>query len=134
MDLSVDRIVADWIAYAKYPTPGDAPEQVATDGSSMYELPDEQPELAWAAIKQIVGRYPNAELLSAEDTEAKQVVGRIAAGPLEDLLGYHGEDFIDRIEEEVRCDPRMRWALNGVWQFSMSDDLWSRVQQAARPE
>lgn len=100
----------------------------------MYELPDEQPELAWDAIKQIVGHYSEAELLSAENTEAKQVVGRIAAGPLEDLLGYHGEDFIDRVEEEVRCDLRMRWALNIVWQFSMSDDLWSRVQQAARSE
>ena len=39
----------------------------------------------------------------------------IAAGPLEDLIVQHGEQFMDRIELEAGREPKVRRALRGVW-------------------
>src|SRR5262249_38186535 len=46
------------------------------------------PELAWELILQVI-----------RTTEKPDVLGILAAGPLEDLVNYHGERFIGRIEE-----------------------------------
>lgn len=39
----------------------------------------------------------------------------IAAGPLENIVNYHGANFIERIEEEARKNPRFSWTILGVW-------------------
>ena len=57
-----------------------------------------------------------------------QVIGALAAGPLEDLLAKRGVDFIDRIEELARKDPKFNHLLGGVWRNSMTDEVWQRVQ------
>ncbi|MGH6615417.1 DUF6869 domain-containing protein [Sphingomonas sp.] len=131
MDMSAEQIVADWIAYGRYATHADAPEQVQADGMSMLELPEDDPELTWDVIRRVISQYSENDLFAVEKTEAQRVVGRVAAGPLEDLLGYHGGSFIDRVEAEARSDRRMAWALGGVWQLMMPDDLWGRVESIA---
>ncbi len=55
--------------------------------------------------------------------------GSLAAGPLEDLLGFFGELYIDRIEELARKNPRFNYLLGGVWQHLSSDDVWARVEK-----
>ena len=57
--------------------------------------------------------------------------GVLAAGPLEDFLGIYGPDYIDRVEAEARRDRRLAWALGEVWGWTMTDDVWARVQRAA---
>ncbi len=52
----------------------------------------------------------------------------LSAGAVENLLGYHGEQFIERVEAEARTNPKFASLLGGVWQSSMSDELYSRVQ------
>lgn len=66
-----------------------------------------------------------------DDTAAKSILGSTAAGPLEDLLAYHGIDFIEKIETKARQDRRMFWTLGCVWQNAMPDEIWERVQRAA---
>lgn len=131
MEASIQRIADDWIAYSRYENVEEAPEQVAADAQSMIELPQDRPELAWDVIKHAVRQYSEEELFSVQKLEAQRVVGMVAAGPLEDVLGFHGSEFIDRIEADAARDRRMAWALGGVWQFMMSDDVWGRVQLAA---
>lgn len=53
----------------------------------------------------------------------------LAAGPLEDLLAYFGELYIDRVEELARKNPRFNYLLGGVWKNSATDDIWSRVEK-----
>ena len=52
----------------------------------------------------------------------------LAAGPLEALLAKRGPDFIDRIEELARKDPKFNYLLGGVWRSTMTDEVWQRVQ------
>jgi hypothetical protein len=41
--------------------------------------------------------------------------------------------FIERVEELARQDPNFNSLLGGVWQNTMTDEVWKRVQ-AARKE
>ena len=56
------------------------------------------------------------------------IIGLLAAGPLEDLLASRGAEFIDRIEERARKDPKFNYLLGGVWRNSMTHEVWERVQ------
>jgi hypothetical protein len=72
----------------------------------------------WRAILNILARSPPDEVLAV-----------LAAGPLEDLIHYRGDAFIDRIERHARQDPAFRKLLGGVWQ-SGSEEVWARVERA----
>jgi hypothetical protein len=63
-----------------------------------------------------------------ESASSDSDLGHIAAGPVEHLLGWHGEKFIDRVEQRAGQDPRFARAMTGVWQYKMSDDVWTRVR------
>lgn len=52
----------------------------------------------------------------------------VAAGPIEGLLGRHGEEVIGKVEQQAAQDPRFARALTGVWQYMMTDSIWERVQ------
>lgn len=78
---------------------------------------EEAPEHAWSAI-----------LAAVDDPRMEASLGVLAAGPLEDLLSIHGERFIERVEEKARANRRFAWLLGGVWQHTMTEDVWSRVQ------
>ena|ERR1039457_1372368 len=88
---------------------------------TMYDAVHDTPEVAWPAILEILKRGLAEEQLSV-----------LAAGPLEDLLACHGEQFIDRVELEARRNPSFNHLLGGVWQNQMSQDIWTRVQKARR--
>jgi hypothetical protein len=59
------------------------------------------------------------------------VIPILAAGPLEEVLAYHGPVIIDRIEDEARRSPDFCHLLGGVWQNRMPDEIWQRVRRAA---
>ena len=135
MKKSIENIGDDYIAYARYRPFEEAPEQVQADALDLGFLVEDDPEKAWEAIRYVVTRFPEADLIrryvEGDETEAQWVVGLLAAGPLEDFLSLYGPDYIDRVEAEARQDRRMAWALDRVWKFTMTDDVWSRVQRAA---
>jgi len=53
----------------------------------------------------------------------------MAAGPVEHLLAFHGEKWIDKIEDESSANENFAWMMTSVWQHKMSDDIWNRVQE-----
>lgn len=55
------------------------------------------------------------------------VVEVLAAGPMEDLLANFGDKYIEEIEALAKTDKEFKELLGGVWQNSMSDELWERV-------
>jgi hypothetical protein len=55
-------------------------------------------------------------------------MGHIAAGPLEHLLGWHGEVVIEQVEERSARDPKFARVLTGVWRYRISDSIWARVR------
>ena len=75
-------------------------------------------EDCWVAILVVLSRNPT-----------DQVLGVLAAGPLEDLIDHHGPEFIERIELLARRDPAFRSLLRGVWKSS-TPEIWERVEKA----
>ncbi len=71
-------------------------------------------------------------ILAAVDAaaEASDELYDIAAGPFEGLMGNHGDDYIDRVEELAARSEKFRNMLRGSWQHMMSDEVWARVQVA----
>ena len=80
---------------------------------------DADPEDCWCAILEILSRHPSGDVIAV-----------LAAGPLEDILVRHGPRFIDRIEQLSKEDPAFRDLLGGVWQNSMTSEIWKRVVSA----
>ncbi|HET6978999.1 MAG TPA: hypothetical protein VFI24_21885 [Pyrinomonadaceae bacterium] len=80
---------------------------------------DHQPELLWNFILAVHERDVNGT-----------VSGHLAAGPVEDLLSEFGENYIERVETLAASDVRFKRMLCGVWQDTMSDELWNRIQLA----
>ena len=95
------------------------------------DFPESEPDLTWDTTLLVVRSYNEADFFAKHKTEAQKVCGQLAAGPIEDLLSFHGERFIEKLEDEARQDRRMAWMLGGVWQDQMPDEIWNRVQGAA---
>jgi hypothetical protein len=75
------------------------------------------PEDQWQMVLEAIGQaFDDADL------------GHIAAGPLEGLLGRHGEETIELIEAEAARDQKFARAVTGVWKYTMSEEIWTRVQ------
>lgn len=82
------------------------------------DLEEEDPDSCWAAILEILSHNPS-----------DNVIGILGAGPLEDLIHYHGENFIDRIESEASRNPAFRNLLKCVYESS-TRAVWSRIERA----
>lgn len=90
----------------------------ATD--QMYKWVRRDPERAWRIIHAI----------RAQDG-SDDVLANLAAGPLEDLMVYHGPAFIARVEALSRQDAQFRKLLGAVWRNDMTDDVWRRLSAAS---
>ena len=123
------ELAADWIASQKDGADEDWSGHLAQ--FLLIDFPQVEPELTWESIRLVMQAYQEADFYAEEETEAQTVCGVLAAGPLENLLSFHGGSFIERVEEEARCDRRMAWLLGGVYQFEMTEDIWHRVRLAA---
>jgi len=112
-----------WIAYIRFSV-----KNKKYDGEGLWasdklvDMERADPESLWPIILLIH---------SLNEEEADLVVaGCLAAGPLENLLAYHGPQFIDRLEAHARRSPKFAFLLCGVWQSLMSDEIWARVVKA----
>ena len=83
----------------------------------MIVLDPHRVDQAWALVLALVERAPDDEALAF-----------VAAGPLEDIVRRHGDEFADRIVDRARQDSKFRSALKGVWGWDeVSATLRSRV-------
>ena len=69
------------------------------------------------------------DILSIDHSD--EAIANLAAGPLEDLLVYHGEAFIDRVEKSSREDIVFKRMLGMVWRNDIPEPIWLRVQRAS---
>jgi hypothetical protein len=85
---------------------------------------------AWEEVHRIIETNPDkgwrATLLLLDKAESDTEVGVIAAGPLEDLIDFHGHKAFDRIEPECEHNARLRLALStvGVLFYYDEFDRW----------
>src|ERR1700731_3852199 len=55
---------------------------------------------------------------------------RLLAGPIQEPLCFPGYFMIPHIERQAKADPSFATLLGGVWQNTMTDDIWNRLQTA----
>ena len=108
-----DAFAQSWIAELRG-TPSDSEANV---GQSVVMMNfTARPEHQWQFIL--------AAIAHASDDE----LGHIAAGPMEHLLGKHGDKYLEKVEQRAEADPRFARMLAGVWKYMMSDHVWARVE------
>ena len=73
---------------------------------------------AWQLVLKLVELVP----------DDKEVRSFLAAGPVEDFLGSHGDRYIAEVVRLAADLPRFKDLLGGVLQNAMSDELWGKVQ------
>lgn len=119
-ETNLNQVVDAWIAAVK-----------AERGSPEHES-------NWWAIEQVIDWALERQgedlwrfiMVAYNRDLSDEAVSVLAAGPLEDLLAKQGPDFIERVEELARTDPKFNDLLGGVWRNTMTDEIWRRVQTA----
>jgi len=97
------QLAETWIRYQHKAKPrDDDPDFEAVE--AFFSLLDDDPEHLYRLLEVVV---------QASDDE--EVLSMVGAGPLEDLLCYHGEEFVDRVLVRARQDRSWRFALGNVW-------------------
>ena len=66
------------------------------------------------------------EAINEQDASQSQIEV-FAAGPVEDLLVYHGETIIHKVVALATRDDNFARVLGGVWKRDMSDSVWEIV-------
>lgn len=115
--MDAEQIVNDFIAAHREgrEVNGDDPRFAAI--MELDRLAHDEPELGWNLILRILGQ-----------DQSDHVLEMLAAGPLEDLIQYHGPAFIERIETQAAANANFKHLLGGVWESS-TPDIWSRVEK-----
>jgi hypothetical protein len=121
-NMDVQNLVKAWIKLHYLPGESDEREREFWASTRLYDLVRKDPEAAWRVVLQII-----------QTDSSDQILSNVGAGPLEDLLVYHGERFISRIEARARTDDIFKKTLSVVWKNAMSDDIWGRIKAVAGP-
>lgn len=100
MNINVPKFIR---AYLDWCDKQDSKDEWANDLLD-NELIYEDPQKAWPLILDLVN-----------SAKTKWHLYLIAAGPLENIVNYHGKFFIDRIEKEAGKNSRFAFTILGVW-------------------
>jgi hypothetical protein len=118
-DLDRDAVIAGYIRHALAGSE-DSADFWACDtlNQSVTRLPAEE---AWDLVVSLLRRAPD------------EILGNIAAGPLEDLVRKHGVALVDWIDGESRRDARFRFALGRIWlrRGELPDGVETRIVAAS---
>src|SRR5713101_8165327 len=117
----MNKIAATWIELHCLPEGSSEREEKFWSHDRLWDLIQDDPEAGWNIIQII--RQEGSDL----------ILSNLAAGPLEDLLAAHGDQFIDRVEALARHDAQFRKLLGATWQNSMPGTLWNRIKAVAGP-
>ncbi len=89
----------------------------AEESEELYRLIDHDPDRALQVI-----------FCAAQLTTEPLILANLAAGPLEDFLGRHGERYLDVFHALALRERALREVLDGVWQGSMPKRVWHRIE------
>lgn len=121
-EANLQKIAETWITLYYLPEDSQERRENFWAFNELVGLCNDDPESCWKVIHLI-------RQLDGND----KILANLAAGPLEDLLVYHGNDFIDRIESLAKKDPQFKKLLGAVWQRDTPDSIWKRVKAVAAP-
>ena len=89
----------------------------SSDDEALYAVLHSDPDRALSTI-----------FAAVQLTDDQRVLGRLAAGPLEDFLGVHGRVYLEVFHTLALEHRRLREVLDGVWQGAMPKDVWHLIE------
>lgn len=107
--------------YLEFADTGRPEAEAATTDVALMNTERCPVEFQWELLLELIEHAPTDNALSF-----------IAEGPLEDLLGTHDVELIDRVEAEAAVNPRFARALTRVGKYLMLDANWERIQAIQR--
>ena len=113
----IQLLAQNWVAYWKAGHESPEREELFWVNEREWALVADQPKVAFEMV---------IEVLRIDSSDKIQEV--LSAGPLEDLLAKHGELIIESVEREAKANQKFAQLLGGVWQNTMADEIWRRVQ------
>ena len=106
-------------------------QKIIDDYKQYFITKDDSYFEAWEIVNDLVFNDPEKAwqilLEMIQETDDKSYLSFLGAGPLEDLLVYHGKNFIERIENEAKHNKNFLFALKCVWQNNMLPKIWNKV-------
>lgn len=127
MKPSLNDISDAWFAFHRahdeigdYTHRTDAGEEFFWVIEYLGETARHDPQACWDAISLIWSR--------TEENDMARLAS-LAAGPLEDLLAYHGGEVLPWVEQLCLSEPAFRTLLQGVWQNAIPPDIWERINE-----
>ncbi|MCG7984202.1 MAG: hypothetical protein JAY90_15805 [Candidatus Thiodiazotropha lotti] len=114
------KLASSWISAQKFGVGNTGYDSHSWAVSELIELAVDDPEKTWILIK---------EILKLDDSD--YIVKSVGAGPLEDLMVYHGKIFIERIQKEASMSDSFKNAMQNVWLDSDDTDLCVRFYEIA---
>jgi hypothetical protein len=89
----------------------------------LIDMSYRDPQSCWEIVQLIHSR-----------TTTDEVRGTLAAGPLEDLLVHHPEQFFPHVKELAGRDARFKDLLAGVWLDGNDSPIWREFYELAGAE
>jgi len=121
-DEQLKAILSDYITNLDARVGTQAGEARLAAHESMFQMASNAPNDLWRLLE------------IAWDSElGDRELGMLAAGALEDLLGHHGEDFMEKLEIAARQNSKARFMVAGVWRGGMSNAVWERFLLLREP-
>lgn len=118
--LNKRRLASSWIFAQKrgVDNTGYAEHSWAVD--EVINFAADEPDNLWEII---------LEILEIDDSE--EIIKAVGAGPLEDLMVYHGERFIDVIEKQAAKSIAFKTAMQNVWLDSDDSKMHTKFYEIA---
>ena len=111
-DMKPENIAASWIERC-------SDIEKFDDRVPFLLFAEDKPELCFELILRILPLIPH-------DSKNEPFLC-LSAGPFEEMMGLHGERFIDRVEHLAAQDPAFKLLLQNVWRHGMTDAVWERL-------
>lgn len=105
----------------KYGRESKETDEVFWAHEGLYELCETAPRDALDLINYVVN-----------STDDEFLLANLAAGPVEELLCFHGQLLIEEIERTASTSYKFRSLLRNVWKNEINEQVWERVQRAAK--
>ena len=106
-------------------------EEIAKSWIEMWSIDVNDPrrdKYSWVDDIEYEYVYENLILTVLKLDQGNEVMEILAAGPLEQVLAQHGETIIERVENIAKSNEMFSSLLGGVWQNSIPNEIWDRVQ------
>lgn len=120
MNTDINKLARSWILAHKCGVDSLGYDRNFWAVEELINIAREDPDRLWESILQI---------LDSDDSE--EISKAVGAGPLEDLVVFHGSSFIDKIESQAAVSTRFRSTMKFVWLDSDDSEFADRFYEIA---